>query len=554
MLGVVRRGFAPIYALHRLGMMSKRTYNIFFHLHTVSGIVITVGLFVIFFAGAFTLFFQEIEAWEHSRERHVSAPHIPAGKRLDLDRLVHVLDKKGYDLYGRDIYIDLQVPGPLQPLYLAGSEDSLATDEAKAYKNLQLNRETYEVTELSENSSATLGSLLYDLHFFYQLGDLGYYLSGLVSLFFLFAMVSGIIVHWKKIISNFYLFRPYEKLKTVWTDAHTALGVIGIPFQFMYALTGAWFGLGILVAASSALLYDGDRTKYYDELHGHHHDEALGPRIKLSDYPLNTLLDSASSKWQGFDLTYIALQKTASAAMKINIYGEVDAKHSFFNFGELEFDVASGRISHMHDPYHKRYDEVVSAFIHRIHFGYFGLEGWRHTAVKVLYFLLAVATCFVIISGVLIWLEARNKKNIPEKKRKFNKTVGHIYLAVCLSMLPVTAFTFLVTKLLPQSLDEHRGTIISSVFFGGWLLVSIFFWLKRNNSFTNNYTLLSAGILGGCIPIANGVVSGNWFWRTLNGNQHQLFITDMLWLMLAVLSLITVYVIRRRPESLGLSS
>lgn len=69
----------------------------------------------------------------------------------------------------------------------------------------------------------------------------GYYLSGFVAFFFLFAILTGIIVHWKKIVSNFYLFRPMAKLKTLWTDAHTALGVIGFPFQFVYAVTGAFF-------------------------------------------------------------------------------------------------------------------------------------------------------------------------------------------------------------------------------------------------------------------------------------------------------------------------
>lgn len=525
--------------------MSKRIYNIYFHLHTVSGIVITVGLFVIFFAGGFTLFMKEIEEWEHSRERPMTGSAIT--KPLDLDRLVHSLEKKGYDLYGRNIYIDLLAPGAAQPLFLSKSEDSLAKGEAKEFKNLLVNRETYEVTERSKSESATLSDLLYELHFFYQLGDPGYYLSGLVSLFFLFAMVSGIVVHWKKIIPNFYLFRPYEKLKTVWTDAHTALGTIGIPFQFMYALTGAWFGLGILVATSGSLLYDGNKSKFYEELYGHH-EHTLGPRMNLADYQLNTYLDSAAKKWDGFRLTYVSLSNVGSTTMEMSVYGEVSSRVSFFNFGELEFDVISGKIKHQEDPYHKGYDEIVSASIHRLHFGYFGLEGWRHLAVKALYFLMAVATCFVIITGVLIWLEARNKKHIPEKQRKFNQTVGHIYLAICLSMLPVTGLSFLAVKLLPQTLDEHRAIILNSVFFGGWLLASIFFFLKKNNYFTNKYTLLSSGILGLCIPLANGIASGNWFWLTAGTNQLPVFVTDVLWMVLAVVCLVVVWRMRRESD------
>ena len=44
--------------------MSKRSYNIFLHTHTVSGIVISVALYIIFFAGAFALIKDEITVWE----------------------------------------------------------------------------------------------------------------------------------------------------------------------------------------------------------------------------------------------------------------------------------------------------------------------------------------------------------------------------------------------------------------------------------------------------------------------------------------------------------
>lgn len=46
--------------------MEKRSYNIFFDLHTVSGIILSVLLFVIFFAGSFSFFRDEIVNWERN--------------------------------------------------------------------------------------------------------------------------------------------------------------------------------------------------------------------------------------------------------------------------------------------------------------------------------------------------------------------------------------------------------------------------------------------------------------------------------------------------------
>ena len=44
--------------------MGNRIYNILFHTRTVSGIVISVALYVIFFTGSFSFFRDEIANWE----------------------------------------------------------------------------------------------------------------------------------------------------------------------------------------------------------------------------------------------------------------------------------------------------------------------------------------------------------------------------------------------------------------------------------------------------------------------------------------------------------
>src|SRR5690606_24078512 len=80
-----------------------------------------------------------------------------------------------------------------------------------------------------------MGEFLYRLHFLAQLNQVpirigtpfGYLVAGLVSFLFLFALITGLLLHWNKIVSNFFTFRPWSKWKTVWTDMHAALGVIG---------------------------------------------------------------------------------------------------------------------------------------------------------------------------------------------------------------------------------------------------------------------------------------------------------------------------------------
>ena len=79
--------------------MSNRNYNIYFHTHTVSGIVISVVLFVIFFAGSFSFFRDEIINWERSESTAITKEI-----QLDYNTALQKLDKE-YVLHGRNITI-----------------------------------------------------------------------------------------------------------------------------------------------------------------------------------------------------------------------------------------------------------------------------------------------------------------------------------------------------------------------------------------------------------------------------------------------------------------
>ena len=67
--------------------MENRKYNIFFHLHTVSGIVISVVLFVMFFAGSFSFFRDDINNWQHNKKAE-SDEYLYG----DFNRAIKVLD------------------------------------------------------------------------------------------------------------------------------------------------------------------------------------------------------------------------------------------------------------------------------------------------------------------------------------------------------------------------------------------------------------------------------------------------------------------------------
>jgi ACR3 family arsenite efflux pump ArsB len=203
----------------------------------------------------------------------------------------------------------------------------------------------------------------------------------------------------------------------------------------------------------------------------------------------------------------------------------------------LVYHVVDQKITDIKDPFTgTTYVEGVLNSLTRLHYADYG--GY---ALKIVSFLLALVTCFVIISGILIWLEARNKKAIPESKRRFNERVGHLYLAMCLSMYPVTALAFIVTKLIPEDMSAQRQTILYEVYFGTWLLMTVLFTLRKSNTLTNRVSLMLGAVLGIIIPILTGLTTNTWFWTSLIHGQHDLLIVDVLWLSLSAMAIYALY-------------
>ena len=507
--------------------MGKRTYNILFHTHTVSGIVISAALYVIFFAGTFSFFRDEINNWQFNHKVAVK-DQLPNGLDGQLDQLA-----TQYNLYGRDVELSHYYNVRNIGVNLSASKDSLASAEDKAGAFFYLDAEDGKTSTYME--SYALGEFLYRLHFFAQIPyPVGYYLSGFVAFFFLFAIVTGIIVHWKKIISNFYVFRPWAKLKTLWTDAHTALGVIGFPFQFVYALTGAFFMIkGIYVLPFVLGLYDGDQAKLHKDL------EYDRPVYAFYNEPLEQALvverfvEKTKAQWPNFKVTQVGIFNYGDKNMHITINGNLDHASKFNGAGHRTYRVSDGMVVEERSPItNNSYLDGVKNVLYRLHLG-----DYAGTGLRIISFVFGLVSCVVILSGVMIWLVARDKKHVPEKRRRFNRGVANLYMALCLSMFPVTALEFILVKLYPSA----NTAFIYPTYFISWLAATLFFVLKKNIDFTNRWTLVSGGILSCMVPLINGITTGHWPWRSYLDGYHDVLLVDLLWMGIGGISLWTVF-------------
>lgn len=530
--------------------MNIRHYNIYFNTHTISGIIACALLYVIFFAGSFSFFRDEIAAWQ----KNISYKDQAASPE-DYDRLLDSLAGET-NLQGRQIaffniqeatrsYISVSASKDtvLQAENLAKRADPGSSTKGRAARGGDdAQYFNYDFVDRSSGSYAQqydMAEFLYRLHFLAQLNEVpirlgfapfGYFIAGVVSFLFLFALITGLLLHWDKIVSNFFIFRPFSKWKTVWTDMHTALGVIGFPYQFMFAVTGLILIINtVLLVPFTNLLYDGDSQKLYGDLgYTYTPDPAYTYQPLGQDFRLSEHLYRAKEKWPDSEFKSVTMHNYGDSSMLLVMEMEPNFQTHFAGTGLLAVRIHDGTVVKEKSPRSDTgYIDWIRGFIYRLHFGDYG--GYP---LKIVYFILGVMGCLVIISGILIWLVARDKPKTPAVKRKFNFWAAHVFTAGCLTMLPVTALTFLAIKCYPAG----GQSFIYRVYFYSWLILGVYYLLRGSIARTNRETLLLGALLALLVPVAQGVMTGNWLWHSFLAGQTDIFSIDFLWLMIALLA------------------
>ena len=160
--------------------MDNRKYNIFFHTHTISGIFICALLFVIFFAGSFAFFKDDITAWQKNN----SLVAKKAVVKRDFNGVLDSLAAHHY-LKGRDINFSMQRNGLSAYITMAPSQDTTVKPKEKATKpevarggrrgkggGRDAAAFSYDFAakrQLDYRANYDMGEFLYHLHFLAQL-------------------------------------------------------------------------------------------------------------------------------------------------------------------------------------------------------------------------------------------------------------------------------------------------------------------------------------------------------------------------------------------------
>src|SRR3546814_2965130 len=120
----------------------------------------------------------------------------------------------------------------------------------------------------------------------------------------------------------------------------------------------------------------------------------------------------------------VEIKNYGDQGMQLAIMAEADYQKSFAGTGVAVYNLNTGEQIRQKSPYEgATYADGARSILYRLHFGDYG-----GPFLKIVYFILGMIGCLVIFYGILIWLVARDKKNVLFHKRKYNFWLANVYL------------------------------------------------------------------------------------------------------------------------------
>jgi uncharacterized iron-regulated membrane protein len=408
--------------------LRPRSFQIFWDAHAWAGVVASLFLYVMFFMGAFALFHPEINVWAEPRE---TRPTVVA--RPLLQPLLAQLERE----HG--------VMGAQRVAFMPERTGLRAyVSKPNAFAEFRYSPES----ERLERPRSELGSFLYELHY---LGPLPYgiYFAGVCSMALLLALVSGLFIHFEDLRRQWFQFRP-ERVTRTWTsDLHKVLGVFGLPYQLLYAWTGAVLALGypIVEPLFENVAFGGD-PKAVAVARGDSPEAivaATGQRTgALPD--IDALVAMAERRVPGLHPTWIGLEHVGDAASTLSLSG--DAEGTAFGAIDVVMRVSDGALLSARGPANASVYQRFESWFFGLHYARFGGYG-----LELLYALLAFGSCAVIATGNLVWLERRDLR----RARPGHRILARLTAGVCAGVVLATAGAFLGNRLLPAELPNRAA-------------------------------------------------------------------------------------------------
>ena len=438
--------------------------RIYKSVHTWTGIVSGMALFIAFYAGALTVFKEPLRRWSTPPAAVVQAVPMDAVQPL----IVQTLASTPAASRGAVIQLegDLAIPRVEWQVRNPKADDH---DES-AVRHYRAKLTADGQLQVSEQPPSRLVEFIDVLHRVVGLpvdSDPNRWIMGVISGLYLMALVSGVVVLLPSLVKDFFALRVGRNLKRMWLDAHNVVGIVSLPFHIIMALSAVVFAYhDQIFDVQDKVVHQGQWAKAFPRPQAKPGDVPRNPKDMLKPSQLVQVVKDAAP---GFEPTSLHYAQVTGPQPTVRVWGmnpqgiSPRARGGFANLDPysgqlLAADFLSGA---QNTP-----NLWISSFF-ALHMASFG-----GVAVLWLYFLLGLAGAWLFYSGNLLWVETRRKAQrkgaaLPVQRRD-TTLMAAATVGVCIGCVAGISLTLAAAKWLPGRVGDmaawHVG-IYYLVFF-----------------------------------------------------------------------------------------
>lgn len=294
--------------------------------------------------------------------------------------------------------------------------------------------------------STSGGQLFFDLHHSLYYGPLwGNILTEIAAIGLLIAVGSGLVIHFRSILPDLLLFRPFASPIRTWMDGHILAGLLFLPFMVMIAYTGA--------AIHAPRLFPSFAS-------GHHgqprHDQMKPDAQAETDHQkLSIMLHQAGAIFGPGNIGFVMLDQGKVSITK------ADSASFLFTRDHAEFSASNGLL--LRTVRNKGALRTLPGILRGLHY-----IRWAPLSLRWLYFISGLAGSIMMSAGLILFLM---------KHRPRNSTTFLFRLAEAMTIsvtigLPVSCLAYLWTNRLVWSDLPYRDSNEVTAFFCVWAIAT----------------------------------------------------------------------------------
>jgi len=484
--------------------MKANTLRAFNTLHTWVGLMAGWALFIAFFAGAITVFHHELHVWQNPARlegRHATDVQVdgPASDAF-VQKLVATHPEAASSVY-------VGLPTREEPDFNAYWQDKAGAWQTMNGSRLNGDAEARNDTSL-DHATGELSAFLNALHYSLDLGLNGMYFMGAISVLYGLALVSGVLLHLPRLRKDLFAVRPGRNLKRFWMDTHNVLGLFSLPFHLVFAITGAFFCLSlVMVMVFNVLTFDSKLLEAMPRIIAATPEVGAAGRSSPTMPAAQLLAIAREHGGERFTPSAIRFQRYGDANAVAEVRG--DSTRTLGNGGAVGIHAAAnepdtGKLIANQTAGARDTNHMVYSAMFALHYGTYG-----DLAMRLVYLLAGLAGAFLFYSGNLLWIETRRRTRQAEQPR-VHRLLAQATVGVCIGTCIGVALCFPAALLWPDQ-------AVSRVFWPTF--VACVAWALVRHPARAAVELLSIAALATlAVPLSNAILTGDHlFVAALNG-------------------------------------